>query len=174
MATQSTAPITPGSGELVATYDVSIGGSLAKIQMLANTDPSNLLTPNVVSTGAGNAALGLLAPSGRTGDTVFPNAGVIAAGSTAGVQVGNCLTTDRGLSIIVPPGASLGFYVAPTVAASVTAAATVARQYSNPSTSTTPIEIQVNLSGGQQVWATLATAGTVVAGISGLCTYRVI
>jgi len=162
--------LVPIDGTAVTTTPTALSAGQSLRQNFALFDAADdLAGARVLADANGANALRVLPSSvGRLGDTAVPTL------SAVGVQIGTVTTIDRGISIQVPPGASIAFYVSAAVAANAGAAAAISRQYSNPSSATTPIEVQINLANAMQIWGTNTTSGTGSTYAAGACTYRVI
>jgi hypothetical protein len=106
--------------------------------------------------------------SGVGADTVFPST-VSAVGTT----LGTAPTGSSGVLIHLPPGASVSFYVASTVAANSTAAALLSETRNNPSTAVDNLDVAIPLN-GQFIWITNYTSGTATAYVSGHPVFRFI
>ncbi len=163
-----------------------LGGSSAYLAIVATTAPtaSTTITPYLSAHSAGinihgsvpltilNQAVDtsnriITAPSGIGADTVAPT-----PISSTGTLLDTPPIGAKGVEIDVPPGASVSEYIAPTVAGSSSAAVPVSHTFSNPSSATTPLAVQLNLASAQLVWITNIVAGTASPYVSGLPTFR--
>ena len=154
----------------VTTTPTAIAAGQSARQNIAVYDAAdNLIGARVLADANGANALRVLPSSaGRLGDVLVP------ALSSTGTQIGTVTAIDKGISIQVPPGASIALYVAAAALGTAAAAAAISRQYTNPTSATSPIEVQINLANSMQVFGTNATSGTATTFATGACTYRVI
>jgi hypothetical protein len=106
--------------------------------------------------------------TGVGADTVFPT-----TVSTTGTSLGAIPSGASAIRIHLPPGSSVSFYVASSVATSSTAAALVSETRSNSSANTDTIDFSIELS-NELVFVTNYTSGTSTTFISGKPVFRFI
>lgn len=150
-------------GQYETTPPSLLNGQIAPLQVDAEgrlvTAPFSLIFGSPLQT---------YSAGGVGADTAFPST-VSAVGTT----LGTAPTGSSAVLLHIPPGASVSFYVATTVAANSTAAALVAETRNNPSTAVDNLDVMIPLN-GQFIWITNYTSGTATTYISGHPIFRFI